>query len=475
MKTYAEQIAALEAKRAATTARRDEVQNKAVNEGRTKDAAEKEEFATLSAEIKAIDDELVDLRLMQSQSVAKATPITSQSVETPEKASATRAGENRPEVKPVQHSGIVSVGTRLEPGQKMARWAIALKRAHGNTAEALAIVRNNKAWMDTSPELELVLRAAVLAGDTTTSGWASELVYAQNLANEFIEFLRPQTIVGRIPNLRRVPFNVRMGQASGGSTGYWVGEGRPVPVSKLTTTSQSLGITKAAGLVSIDDELLRQSSPSAELLVRDDLAAEIVQTLDTAFIDPNNGGETNVKPASVLYGVTPVTASGTDYAAIKTDVKALFATPISLDMPIGGAVWVMTETSALALSLMQNALGQTEFPGLSVSGGTWFGLPVITSQTAAITGSPDYGNVIALVYPREIFLADDGQVTISISNEASIEMLDNPTNRSAGSSVATTMVSMFQTNSEAIKAVRYINWGKRRTAAAMFIRGAAYA
>jgi hypothetical protein len=82
--------------------------------------------------------------------------------------------------------------------------------------------------------------------------------------------------------------------------------------------------------------------------------------------------------------------------------------------------------------------------------------------------------MIVFLNPREVFLADDGQVTIEISREASIQLLDNPTNASTGATVATTMVSMFQTQSEAIKAVRYVNWAKRRTNACAFIRNADY-
>ena len=36
------------------------------------------------------------------------------------------------------------------------------------------------------------------------------------------------------------------------------------------------------------------------------------------------------------------------------------------------------------------------------------------------------------------------------------------------------MVSMFQTHSEAVKAVRYINWAKRRDSAVAYIRNSAY-
>jgi HK97 family phage major capsid protein len=300
-------------------------------------------------------------------------------------------------------------------------------------------------------------------------------VYAQNLQADFIEFLRPQTILGRIAGWRTVPFNMRVGSQTAGSTAYWVGQGRAIPASALATSSATLGITKMAGLLSIDDELARSSSPSAELLVRNDLAAQIAQFSDTSLIDPTQGGQTNIQPVSLTYGVTPTSPSGTNFAAIATDVKAVFSSLITNNIDIAPCVWVMTATTALALSLMQTSLGNPQFPTININGGTWMGLPVVVSQNALMSGSPDYLNMIVLIQPREVFMADDGAITISVSNEASIEMLDNPTNRAAGSSVATTVVSMFQTNSLAIKAVRYINWSKRRTQAVQFIRTAAYA
>lgn len=466
MKTIAEQIAAFEAKRQTSVARMQAIMQKASEENRTLDAAETEEYDGLETEVGAVDAHIVRLKKQESLIVARATPVVA-AVAGADPVAAAAAARH-------PNSGIVAVRANLEPGIKMARYALALLRSRGNLNDAKSIVENNRQWMDTSPELGRVMAAAVAAGDTTTAGWASELVYAENLANEFIEFLRPLTILGKLTDMRRVPFNVRMGTQTAGGTANWVGQGQPVPMSKLTTGSATLGITKAAGLIAIEDELVRSSSPSAELLVRNDLAATIAAFLDVSFIDPNQGGSANVQPASVTYGLTPVTPSGTNAAAIAADIASLFTAAIAANLnPVKG-VWVMSATQALALSLMLTSLGQPQYPDISINGGTWFGLPVIVSQAANISGSPDYANMIALVIQNEILLADDGQVTIEISNEASIQMLDNPTNASNGGTVATTMVSMFQTNSMAIKAVRYINWLKRRSAAVAFIRTANY-
>ncbi len=310
----------------------------------------------------------------------------------------------------------------------MARYAMALLRAKGNLNDALSLVQNNKTWMDTSPELAQVFKAAVATGDTTTATWASELVYAQNLVNEFIEFLRPQTILGKIPNLTKVPFNVRIAGQNAPSSAYWVGQGQPVPMSKLGTMAITLGIAKAAGLVAIDDELVRSSSPSAELLVRNDLAKSIAQFLDQQFINPDIAAVANVSPASILNGVTAVPASGTTSSALRADVQTLIDTWLAANLDPSLGVFIMPPTQALALSMMLNPLGQPLYPEINLMGGTLFGLPVITSMSAKVVGSPVAGSIIALLNAPEILLADDGEVTISTSSEASIQMLDNPTN-----------------------------------------------
>ncbi len=465
MKTIAEQLAALEAKRMASMERRQAIQSKAIEDGRTKTEAEKQEFDTLSTEISTIDAELVDLKLMEKQVLANATPVPANAGAAPAAASAARGGVA---------SDIVVVGPKLEKGQKFARYAMAMFQAEGNHNIALNIVRANRRWMDTSPELEKVLMTAVATGDTTTAGWASELVYAQNLANEFIEYLRPKTIIGRLPNLRMVPFNVRMGSQTGGGTGYWVGQAKPIPVSKATTSSLSLGITKNAGIMTLDDELLRSSSPSAEMLVRDDLAKSCQQSIDDSFINPNYAGTANVQPASILYGVAPITPTNVTAAALATDIASLFAAAIAANLDPSTGVFLMSPTTALNLSLMLTANGIPQYPNITINGGNLLGLPVIVSNSAKIAGSPQYGEMIVLILQEEILLADDGQVVIEVSKEAALELKDNPTNSGAGGETATSMVSMFQTHSAAIKAVRYINWIKRRSTAAAFIQAANY-
>lgn len=462
MKTIAEQIASFEAKRSANVARMNEIMSKAAEEGRTLDETETEEYDGLDSEVKAVDAHIVRLKAHEATIVTKATPVTKE-VGTEQKAASEARGGN----------GVITVRSNVEKGIAFTRYVKALAMARGNIPQALAIAEHNKGWMDTTPQVAQVLKSAVVAGDTTSAGWASELVYNQNLVNEFIEMLRPQTILGKMSGLVQVPFNVRMSGQNSGSTAYWVGQGKPIPVSKLGTTDVTLGIAKAAGLIVLTEELVRSSDPSAELLVRNDLIETIKTFMDVQFVDPNVAAVANVSPASITNGLTPVTPTGTNLAALRADVQTLFKNFIQANDDPTGCVWIMSPVTALSISMMQNALGQPEYPTLNMNGGTFFGLPVIVSNSANIPGSPDSGNMIILAKAGDILFADEGQVTIDASREASIQMLDNPTNDTT-TPTPTSMVSMFQTNSVAIRAVRFVNWKKRRSTAVTYIKEAAY-
>lgn len=463
MKTVAEQIAGFEATRQAKSARMNELMTKAAEEGVTLDAQQTEEYDGLDAEVKSIDAHLTRLRSLEKSNVSNATPVDG-SGSVP--GSESRGGAVRVEVK----------GGNLPKGTAFTRYAMALARSKGNLMQAVEI---SKGWKDSTPEVETVLKAAVAAGTTTDSDWAAPLVEYQNMASEFAELLRPQTIIGRISGLRRVPFNIKVPRQTAGSSASWVGEGAPKPVGALAFDQITLGHTKLAGIVVLTDELVRFSNPSAEAIVRQDLIDTIVSTMDRDFVDPANAGTTDVKPASITNGVTPVTASGTDVEAVRADVKALFAKFIAANMSLAGAVWIMSEVQALGLAMMLNPLGQPEFPGLQIngtSGGIFFGLPVVLSENVvanAGSGSPitgDGGRII-LAKASEILLADDGQVMLDASREASLQMDSAPTNPPTASTV---MVSLWQMNMVGLRAERFINWKKRRAGAVQYIDSANY-
>ena len=207
---------------------------------------------------------------------------------------------------------LTPVTEKLEPGIEFARLAMCVAAAKGNPTMALNLAQThyaNHTGMISRHEggggfgqrrgaVHLPagrapdrIKTDIPAGTTTQATWALPLLQYNQFAGDFLEFLRAQTIIGQfgqggVPSLRRVPFNVHIrGQTTGG-TGYWVGQGKPKPVTKFDFNDTYHGWYKAAAISVLTEELIRFSDPSAERLVRDALAGCIIEVIDETFIDP---------------------------------------------------------------------------------------------------------------------------------------------------------------------------------------------
>jgi len=454
--TIQEQIASFNDALKTKQARLAEIMKKSGDEGRTLDASESEEFETLSGEVKAVQEHLTRLKSVEGINVETAAPVTA--VKTHADAVAARGGE-----------AVIKVASRLEKGVQFARVAKCVGLAGGNLGSALQMAQ---ARYKDDQGIQNVLKAAVAAGTTDVAAWAGNLVGDETrVYADFVEYLRPQTIIGRfgtdgIPALRNIPFRTALiGQTTGGD-GYWVGEGAPVPLTKFEYGRTTLEPVKVGNIAVITKELLRSSSPSADMLIRDQLAAALRERLDTDFIDPSKAASAGVSPASITNGLTAITSSGTTADDVRTDVRAVFAAFIAANNAPSSGVWIMSSTTALALSMMTTITGASEFPGISMLGGRFQGLPVIVSDYVPTVSA---GSLVILANASDIYLGDEMGLQIDFSTEASLQMLDNPTNNSTGSTTATTMVSMFQTDCVAFKAIREINWSKRRASAVAYV------
>ncbi|HZD64348.1 MAG TPA: phage major capsid protein, partial [Xanthobacteraceae bacterium] len=273
MQTYAEQITALETSRAAALATMTDLMGKAGETGNTLDPDQSKSYDEQSLRVKAIDADLARVRELESLNLTKATPVAAAPV-TPRPA-------------------IVQVKANVPKGTAFVRMACAKLVCNGNMYEAAEYA---KRWNDSTPEVSLYLKAAVAPGTTTDAVWAQPLVN-QNIATDFLELLRPATILGKIPGLRNVPFNTKVPAQTAGGTYGWVGEQKPKPVTKLAFTSVSLGVNKVAGIIVLTEELVRLSNPKAEDVVRRDMIAGIAQFMDAQFIDPAVAAVAGVNPA----------------------------------------------------------------------------------------------------------------------------------------------------------------------------------
>jgi len=433
--TYAEQIAAHETTRSTALAGMADVMANTEN-GSTLDAEQAAKYDSHAARIKALDAHIGRLRELESLNLTAAAPVIQPAAALP----------SRP---------FVQIKSNVPPGTAFVRLACAKLMCKGNNYEAAEYA---KRWDDSTPEVSLALKAAVAPGTVTDATWAAPLVN-QNISNDFIGLLRQATVLGKIPNLREVPFNTKVPSQTAGGTYGWVGESKPKPVTKLAFSSESLGITKVAGIVVLTQELIRLSNPKAEDLVRKDMIAGIAAFLDQQFLDPAVAAVAGINPGSITNGAATAVATTNPMADIMGLINHFVTNNISVD----GVTFVMSPGNALALSFRHNLDGSPEFPGVGLSGGSYRGLTFITSGVAGT-------NVIAM-QPDLILYADDGGVTIDASTEASLQMDSAP---ASPADATTVYVSLWQTNTVGLRAERFANWKRIGTNSVKYLTGVAW-
>lgn len=354
-------------------------------------------------------------------------------------------------------------------GQNFTRMVIArmLSQIDGKHAGTIA---KQRGWDRTNPELfNLIVKANEIPSiGSATGDYGAELVAIdQRFTGDFIDFLWATTVYNQLA-LREVPANVQIKGMDGVGEGFWVGEGRGIGVTVFDFMTVNLSPLKVGAISVMSKEWLRDSSPSGELLVRDGLVNAARQTIDGRFLS-NTAASAGVSPAGIFNGISAMGSSGWTAANVRQDVQRLLQ-PFIDARNLGGLHVIMSKSLALALSFMVNALSsQREFPGVNAqTGGTLLDMPVAVGENLG-------ADVIAVVKPSDIYRIGSEGISVELSRDASIEMSRAPT-LDAGSSppTAASLVSMFQTDSVALKVVLPINFQKRRSHVAQWISDAQY-
>lgn len=435
--TTAEQITELESERATHVAHLE-----AILKDDTLDELRQKEYDTVQASVTAIDAKLPRLRAFEQTLAATAQPVV------PFRAPARQPAAPIWRVKP-----------NVEPGMGFVRYCKALAACQGNRYDAIGYAAGMQSWRDTTPEVELLLRAASNPATTTNVPWAGALVpTVTHLGSEFMALLRNKTVIDKIPGLRRVPFDCQVPAQTGGGTYKWVGEGGQKPVGMLAFTTKSVAHYKISGILTFTLELARSASPDAESTFRDEMVAGISAFKNAQFIDPSVAANAGVNPASITNGVTGIPATSNPLV----DIATLLNSFVTANIPLEGVVLIMSESNAFVLSNRRSAMGAPDFPSVSISGGSVSGVPVITSQAAGT-------NIIA-VAPSYILYAEDAGVSIDVSTQASVQMLDNP----AAPDATSVFRSFWQENLIGLRAEQFCAWTKGHANAVNMITTTAY-
>lgn len=416
--------------------------------------ADEERFDELKADLDGVTKKLDRLNTLEQINVDKATPVK----ETKTAADASKARDG------YQRNTVLGPNSNLPKGIAFARAVKCLANAQGN--HELAAILAEKNYSDDMRIANFIrVKAAVPAAYTDDSGgWAETIAAANSIGSEFVEFLRPMTIVDRLSGFRRVPFNVKVARQTTAQSGYWVGDAKPAPLTSGVFDQITMGKTKVASISVMSKEQMRFSHISAEATIRDDLAAAVVAKLDSTFIGTASASA-GVSPAGLLQGVSAQSTAGATADDLREDLGTLYRLLDAANINLDGVSFVTTGRLKKAISLMRSSLGIAEFPG--ADGGTLDGQPFLGSNHVG-------GGDLVAISTRDILLADDGEVSVEMSDQASLEMLDGSLTQDATAGTGASVVSLWQSGLVAIKCERFINWQKARSAAVQFIGNAAY-
>jgi len=210
--------------------------------------------------------------------------------------------------------------------------------------------------------IEAILKNAVPVADTSTPGWAKELVRTD--VQGFIEGLVPVSVYAAVASRGlvlnfgdagsiSVPY--RSGGVAHDLAGAFVGENGVIPVHRTTLAANVLNRYKMGVITTVTKELSRASNPQAEALLRRLMEADTAYALDAAFLDasPIVAG---TRPAGILNGVAAIAASAaaTPIEKALADLKAM----VNAMTAAGNGtrpVFLMNPAQRLALSTMYSA------------------------------------------------------------------------------------------------------------------------
>jgi HK97 family phage prohead protease len=312
----------------------------------------------------------------------------------------------------------------------------------------------------------VVLRAAVNPAQTGVAGWASELVQTSNVG--FLDRLIPNfiypTLSGRGSKYTFGPtaghIKIPTRTTSQTLAGNWVAEAAPKPVKRLSFSSITLEPYKLAVISTFSEEMAMYSTPAIEGIIRQAMSDDTGIALDSYLIDAV-AASAGVRPAGLLNGVTPITATAAGTATEKmiADFKLLLGALTAAGSDGSNIVVLVNPAQALSMNFAMTTTGDFLFGGTE-GAGQRFGVSIIPSATVAA------GRVIA-IDADEFATATGYTPRFAVSNEATLHEEDTTPlaigTTGSPATVAAPARSLFQTDSIAIRLSLHVSWAMRRT------------
>lgn len=275
---------------------------------------------------------------------------------------------------------------------------------------------------------KLSIKAAISA-----TGTGNGAAFLAQVGREHMAHVRAVSCVGRmVDEMRVIEPGTRIARQTSGPAASWFEEGAPIPVVRAVfAKGTGLGLRHVGAIAVQTAELVR--STDGEAIIAMDLARAQAEAIDLAFVDPTNDGSGG-RPVAATYGQQSIIASSSAPADFAQAIEAL----ADGGGDVARARWIMRPELHALMMMTQ----------IAAADGRIGGIPVLTTKALPKdTG----GSPIALVDPTGIEFVGGVDAELGVSTQGDLAMSDDPANEPG-------MVSLFQSNLVAFRAVAAINW-----------------
>jgi HK97 family phage major capsid protein len=303
-----------------------------------------------------------------------------------------------------------------------------------------------------SPDVARALNASI----GSSGGFAVPTI----LAEEFIEFLRPASVVRAAgPTILPMPKgNLSLPAVTGGASATWVGENSVIPATQQTIGLVKLIAKKLAALVPISNDLIRYANPQTDAVIRKDLVKSVSQAEDLAFI---RGDGTSYTPKGMKnWAANTFTGTATlDIAHLTTDLGTMISYLLTANVPVTletGHFFFSPRSYVFLKTLRNPTTGQYAFPEMQGADPRLLGYKVsYTSQipTNLGTGAQSEAYFVSM---DECVIGETANLMLDVSSEASY--VDSGNN----------VVSSFAQDQTIIRVIEENDFAMRYSAAAVY-------
>ncbi|MGK7663369.1 MULTISPECIES: phage major capsid protein [unclassified Marinovum] len=307
--------------------------------------------------------------------------------------------------------------------------------------------------------------SGLFANQSAGSGPEGGFLIPEDVSEEVIELLRPQSVVTAMgPRIVPMPNgNMTMNRRASGATFSYGAEQSDAPATGVTFGQVRLSAKKLHGIIPMSNDLLRSASTAVDRLVRDDAVEDAAQIQDRFFL---RGVGTEYAPKGLRYQAVGTSFESThiltmtaspDVQKVDNDLGRLELALGNANLPYSGAHWVMSPRVAMYLTNLRDGNGNKVYP--EMSDGMLRKKPVHVTTEIPDNLGVGTESEIGLVHPSHVIVGEHMGIEIAMSSQAAYK-------DSSG-----TMQAAFSRDETLLRLIMQHDLGLRHLAAASWLTG----